>query len=414
MKRVLFSAILGLMFLPGYASAQSSIKQLFAFNCQPYPSELCADGAQPHSIFQSSDGNFYGVTNTSYAAHGTTVVAAGGTIFKITESGQITVLYTFKRNTATGWYDQGSNPAALVEASDGFLYGVASTGGPNGAAAGNVFKISKTGTGFQILQSFCTTCTNGGFPNSLVVGTDGNLYGTTGYGGTFPSSGICGSLGCGAVFRLTPPGTYTVLHRLNGTTESSVPLGVTQASDGNLYGTTGEFSVGTIFRVIPSNSQFATLYTFPSGTFPLNSLIQASNGLLYGTTRPTYATNNNFPVGIFTSTLEGAVETLQQINFPATKGFSVGPFLQASDGNLWTTSSSGGSTNWGTAFSVTLAGGLVDTLSFSTAVDVLPTGGVIQSKDGTLLGTTTNDGTNSQGGPAFGTIYTISGLPPKK
>jgi hypothetical protein len=333
----------------------------------------------------------------------------------MTEAGQLTVLYTFKTNPHTGFYDQGYFPAALVEGSDGFLYGVCSSGGPTSASAGTVFKLSKTGTGFQVLETFCTTCTTGGFPNSLVVGTDGNMYGTTTAGGFFHSSASagCQGVGCGVVFRLTPPGTYTVLHALNGTTESSIPLGVTQASDGNLYGTTGYFTTGTIFRVNPANSQFNTLYTFPAYIFPLNRLTQDSNGLLYGSTRPTNATHSSFAVTIFSSTLAGDVQNLQQINFPATKRFAVGPLLQASDGNLWTTSYVGGTSNGGEVFSVTTSGALVDSLSFSPAIGVQPVGGVTQAKDGTLFGTAAAKGTDSQGKLAYGTIYTIKGLPPR-
>ena len=108
MKQARFLAVLAGIFFATTTPAQSTINQLFAFACQPYPT--CPDGFQPGGIFQSSDGNFYGVTNGS-----------GGNIFKMTEAGQLTVLYTFKTNPQTGFYDQGYFPAALVEGSDGFL-----------------------------------------------------------------------------------------------------------------------------------------------------------------------------------------------------------------------------------------------------------------------------------------------------
>jgi hypothetical protein len=133
----------------------------------------------------------------------------------------------------------------LVEGSDGFLYGLNGYGGPNPSSAGTLFKISKTGTGFQVLQVFCTTCTTGAFPVNLTAGSDGNMYGTTQAGG-FISSTVCQNLGCGVVFRVTPPGTYTVLHALDGVKEANYPLGVILASDGNLYGTTGNFNPGTL------------------------------------------------------------------------------------------------------------------------------------------------------------------------
>ena len=237
------------------------------------------------------------------------------------------------------------------------------------------------------------------------------MYGTTGYGGSFP---YCPRLGCGVIFRLTPPGTYTVLHAFNGTTDSSLPLGVIQASDGNLYGAAGTFRPGTVFKFQLTNSQFTTLYDFPSGIFPLNRLTQASNGLLYGSTRPTNATNGSFVVTIFSSDLTGNVQNLQQLTLPAKKLFAVGPFLQATDGNLWNTSYVGGTSGLGVAFAVTPSGAMVDTLSFSSAVGASPTGGVIQATNGTLFGTASVDGTVNGQASAHGTVYMITGLPPKQ
>jgi hypothetical protein len=396
-----FTILFVLLCLSTTAHGQS-ISQLFAFACS---SSNCPDGTKPNSVIQASDGNLYGTTDGP----------AGGGIFKLTESGQITVLYTFKTNTKTGFYDQGYSPAGLAEGPDGFLYGVNSAGGPNSASSGTIFKISKTGTGFQVLETFCTSCTTGAAPNSIVAGTDGNLYGTTGYGGSFNSSSpYCPSLGCGVIFRLTPPGTYAVLHALNGTTESSLPLGVVQATDGNLYGTAGFFRPGTVFKFQLSNSQFSTLYNFPSGIFPLNRVTQASNGLLYGSTRPTNATNGSYVVTIFSTTTSGSEQDLQQLTLPAKKQFAVGPFLQATDGNLWNTSYVGGSSGLGFVFSITPSGGIVEELSLTPAVGVSPIGGVIQATDGTLFGAASADGTAPPGKTASGTVYKITGLPAKK
>jgi uncharacterized repeat protein (TIGR03803 family) len=399
-----------LMFLGLCLSASAfgqsvTLSQVFAFPCQSTTPWFCAGGAKPVALIQASDGNFYGTTETSYASHSNTVHITGGTIFKITPSGQFTLLHTFQPNPKTGYFDQGESANSLAEGSDGFLYGTAG-GGPNAYSAGVLFKISKSGTGLKVIESYCTTCATGGFPDNIIAGTDGNLYGTTSAGGTF----ACQGLGCGVVFRLTTSGTYTVLHSLNGTTDSQTPLGVIQASDGKLYGTTASTYTGTIFQVDPYTGQFTTMYSFPAGVHSLNVATQASNGLLYGVSR---LSNNTGPVTVYSSTLTGTVQNLVTLSFGSVKRLGIGPFLQASDGNLWSTSSAGGSSYFGTVFAVSTGGALAQDLSLDGTKGAYPVNGVIQTTGGTIYLTTTDRGTDSQGKEAFGTIATLTGLPPR-
>lgn len=395
------------LFLCTPSQAQSvTLSQLFAFPCQSTTPYFCVDGAKPVALIQASDGNFYGVTETSYASHSNTVHLAGGTIFKITPSGTLTVLYTFKQNTKTGYYDQGSIPNALAEGSDGYLYGTAGGGGPNAASAGTLFKIAKSGSGFQVIETYCTTCVTGGFPDNIVAGSDGNLYGTTSAGGTY----TCQGLGCGVVFKLTTTGTYTVLHSLNGTTDTQSPNGVIQASDGKLYGTTASTYTGTIFRVDPTTGQFTTIYNFPTANHSLDVATQASNGLLYGASR---LTNNTGPITVYSSTLAGSVHDLVTISFGSAKKIGIGPFLQASDGNLWSTSNSGGTSYYGAVFAVSTSGTVVQDLSLDGTKGAYPVAGVLQTTNGTIYVSMTDRGTDSQGNAAYGTIATLTGLPPR-
>jgi hypothetical protein len=394
MKRILF-LLLALSLTTAAHAQPFTISELFGFSC---PNGLCPDGSQPNALIQASDGNFYGV--------------AEPTIYKITAAGQVTVLYTFQQDKKTGLYDQGYLPVALVEGSDGFLYGLNSYGGPNPSSAGTLFKISKTGTGFQVLQVFCTSCTTGAFPDSLTVGSDGNMYGTTEAGGFISTTGVCQNLGCGVVFRITPPGTYTVLHALDGTNEANYPLGVIQASDGNLYGTTGNFNPGTLFRVNPTNGQFNSIYTFTSGVFPVNRLTQDSNGTLYGVSRST--SGRNF--ALFSSTLTGSVTNISSLPIPFAKGQDVGPLLQGTDGNLWTTAIYniyGYVNNYGEVLAVSPSGVPVHQLPLSGTNGANPVAGVIQATDGTLYGTASAKGTDAHGNAAYGTVFTITGLPAK-
>jgi uncharacterized repeat protein (TIGR03803 family) len=190
------------------------------------------DGEYPYAgLVQGSDGNFYG---TTYAG-GTNGV---GTVFRISPSGNETILHSF-----AGYPNDGQNPqAGLVQGSDGNFYGTTRAGGTN--HWGTVFRISPSGTETN-LHSFVGS-PDGKFPYAgLVQGSDGNFYGTTEEGGTN---------NYGTVFRISPSGTETNLHSFVGyPTDGRYPYGgLVQGSDGNFYGTTlsgGEGGNGTVFKL---------------------------------------------------------------------------------------------------------------------------------------------------------------------
>src|SRR3979411_2697709 len=159
---------------------KATINQLFAFPCPLLQSGVCSKGYAPNVLLQASDGNFYG------AAQLTTIGSSnpqGGTLFKITPTGQFTLLFTFSPDSS-GKYVNGDQPATgLVEGNDGFLYGVSFMGGSHDS--GVLFRISKSGKVFKVVHKFCSAanCADGGSPSSLVLGHDGSLYGTTASGG---------------------------------------------------------------------------------------------------------------------------------------------------------------------------------------------------------------------------------------
>jgi uncharacterized repeat protein (TIGR03803 family) len=177
---------------------------------------------------------------------------------------------------------------ALVQATGGNFYGTTLGGGANGW--GTVFKISPGGGPVKTLYSFCSQsgCTDGANPYAaLVQATDGNLYGTTRDGGANNQ---------GTVFRITPSGTLTTLYSFcsqSGCTDgTNTQAALVQGTDGNLYGTTyagGANSLGTIFKITPSGT-LTTLYSFCSqsncydGAYPEAGLVQDTNGNFYGTT----------------------------------------------------------------------------------------------------------------------------------
>src|SRR5262245_36442960 len=247
-------------------TSSGAITVLHSFN------SFLSEGAVPVAgLVQGSDGNFYGTTAVG-GQH------FQGTLFRIDATGNLTTLHSF-----SGSPNDGSNPVAgLVQGSDGNLYGTTPSGGAH--FQGIVCRISQGGGGFTVLHSFNGHPTEGGVPfAALVQGDDGDFYGTTAVGGAHVK---------GTVFKIDEAGTLTTLHSFNGSPgEGANPVGgLLQGSDGNFYGTTvlgGTHRRGTLFSIDATGS-FTTLHSFSGspneGALPFASLVQGSDGNLYGTT----------------------------------------------------------------------------------------------------------------------------------
>lgn len=188
------------------------------------------DGSQPVAgLVQGPNSNFFGTTINGGAF-------GAGTVFTITPSGALTTIYNF-----TGAAD-GANPAgSLVLGPNSRFYGT-TFGGGNGT--GTVFRIGIGGGGFLTLYTF-NGSGDGGFPEAgLILGTDGNFYGTTSAEGAF---------GGGTVFKITPGGALATLHNFSGLDGAAPEAGVVQGNVSNFYGTTsmgGTDNVGTVFSLI--------------------------------------------------------------------------------------------------------------------------------------------------------------------
>jgi len=241
-----------------------------------------SEGATPEApLIQGSTGAFYGTTQVGFGG------SAGGTLFKMTAVGAVTTLHSFLGPPTDGLFPF----APLVQASDGSFYGTTEDGGVNPCNCGMVFQMTPAGK-VKILFSFKGgNDVDGAKPDGgLVEGLDHRLYGTTTQGGAAPTH-------CGTVFAITTAGVLTTLHSFAGYPtpgDGCVPeAGLTLGSDGNLYGTTfagGSKSppcnCGTVFQIAPDGT-FRTLYSFTNGTDgrnPWGGLVQATNGLFYGTT----------------------------------------------------------------------------------------------------------------------------------
>ncbi len=240
----------------------------------------CTDGGFPYAgLVAGPSGNLYGTTEFG-GKHG------GGTVFEITPTGTLTTLYNFC--SASGCTDGESPDSGLVLAANGNFYGATFSGGVNGSY-GTIFKITPAGA-LTTLYSFCAQngCPDGKGPQAtLVQGAGGNLFGTTVFGG---------ASGDGTVFEISPTGMLTTLYSFcaeGGCADGKNPkAGLVLGSDGNLYGTTGgggNNGDGTVFR-ITSGGILTTLYSFCSqsgctdGDLPYSGLMQSTNGDFYGTT----------------------------------------------------------------------------------------------------------------------------------
>jgi uncharacterized repeat protein (TIGR03803 family) len=234
------------------------------------------EGVYPGSPpVQARDGNYYGTM--PYSNDGIN----DGVVYKLTSAGKYSVLYQFKFATGTNGY----NPLSpLILGSDGNFYGTTAAGGPtlsspcyqSVASCGTVYKMSTSGKP-TFLYDFVQS-SGAGPVGPLVQATDGNFYGTTAYGGDANSDGV--------VFKITSSGKYTNLHTFDGTDGKTPTAGLVQASDGNLYGVTsagGANGIGTLFK-ITTGGVFTKLVDFTSadGSTPQITLVQHTNGILYG------------------------------------------------------------------------------------------------------------------------------------
>jgi len=405
--------VLGLS-LSATANAQGSgtIKQLFAFTCTSgVNKETCPQGARPDIVLQASDGNFYGAAQVTDEGVSD---PQGGTLFKLTPGGKFTRLFTFTQGTSG--FLNGNNPVdGFVEANNGFLYGTTFNGGKQND--GVLFRISKTGTGFSVLHNFCSSanCADGSIPSGLLLGQDGNLYGTTMEGGSSVSP--CPSSGCGTIFRFEPTtGAFTVLHRLTTAADGLQPSGMIQATNGNFYGVSqgpdprDPSFVEYIFQFTPAG-EFTVQFKPPTFDTPISGLTQGANGNLYGAFENITAGEINF----FEVSTEGT-GFVAFTPFTALAGtLGIPSLFLASDGNLWDTNYTDSTAPMGSVFSINPQNGAVlQTFVFDGANGSLPEVGVIQAADGTFVGTTELAGTISGGSNEFAdsTVWTLdTGLP---
>jgi uncharacterized repeat protein (TIGR03803 family) len=268
-----------------------------------------------------------------------------GTVFKLDPAGTLTVLHNF-----TGGTD-GANPFAGVTLDGkGNLYGTAIYGGDlncgGGSGCGTVFRVDGSGK-FSVLYAF-TGGNDGGIPyvGSLLLDSAGNLIGTTIGGGTY---------GQGTIFKVHPDGSETTLYSFTGGRDGGEPYsGLIVDGQGNLKGTTlegGSAGIGTVFK-LSATGQEKVLYTFSQpadGEGDYGRLLLDTKGNLYGTT--TYGGTDGVGL-VFEISPDGTETVLHNFVESTDGGIPVGGLVMDSQGNLYGTAQVGGAHGVGTVFKI--------------------------------------------------------------
>lgn len=281
------------------------------------------------NLIQASDGLLYGMTYAGGSNH-------HGTLFYYDiEQGKDSVLINF--NTP----NEASPLGSLLQVNDSMLYGMTDSGGTFNE--GTLFSYNILTHKDSVLVSFADT--NGKYPSgNLIKATDGLLYGMTPLGG---------SNGTGVLFSYNLlTGKDSVLVNFNGANGSTAYGSLIQATNGLLYGMTrfgGGSGAGVIFSYNPVTGKDTVWVNFNgvNGSYPYGSLIQAANGLLYGMTYQGGGTNQGTLFSFSTST--GAYNLLVSLN--GTNGqYPHNSLMQATDGYLYGMVFRGGTSDNGVLF----------------------------------------------------------------
>jgi uncharacterized repeat protein (TIGR03803 family) len=314
-----------------------------------------------------------------------------GAIFKITPAGVLTVLHNVSTETVRSFQPF----SGLVLGTDGNFYGSATGGGS--AGAGTTFKMSPAGV-FTALHNF-GGAGNAGHPHGApVLGTDGSLYGTATDGGT---PGLCtfGNGGCGAIYKMSTTGANFKQLFLFDVTHGAIPATeLVQGTDGNFYGATdsgGAINWGEAFKITPAG-KITVLHSFPANSFTRPSgLIQANDGNFYGVAggglNNTGVVFKLTPAGVFT-----VLHDFCRLASCTDGRDPVGGLIQASDGNFYGTTYRGGLHNFGTIFRISGAGVYKVLYNFDNTTGATPISELVQHTNGIIYGDTElGGGTNT-------------------
>ena len=296
------------------------------------------------------------------------------------------VLHVFAGGTADGSHAVGG----LVLGPDGAFYGTTVNGGTT--ANGTVFRLG-TDNAFSVLYSFGGGAQGGEPTDSLVLGTDGNFYGTTQFGGYYDE---------GVLFQLTPAGVETVLVDFGGSYGAQPVSSLVLGADGNFYGTTlygGYNDKGVVFQYTATGA-FNVLFDFGNGygQQPVAPLTLGPDGNLYGSTQFGGLYGNGT---IFQITTAGSLTVLHDLLGDDGIDPQAGLTLLPGSTTFYGTASEGGVNGYGTVFEITTAGTFTKLHDFNGADGNYAQGALLYASDGNFYGTTFNGGDNEGDGTVF-------------
>lgn len=377
-----------LAFAQGQAKQATAYKEKVLFNFA-----TTADGLGPRGgLVQDSAGNLYGTTFTGGIFSSSCIITNGecGVVFKLDPSGNETVLHDF-----LGGSDGGGPWGSLVLDSQGNIYGTTSTGGSS-CQCGVVYELSPNGTE-TVLYTFNDSLDGFGPMAGLVRDQAGNLYGTTATGGVYQ---------LGSIFKIDASGNYSVLHSFaawDGLNLFYAPL--TMDAAGNLYGVAaygGSSGSGSVFKLNPTTGTLTVLYGFTlqqDGGFPSGSVALDSAGNIYGETYEGGNLGNLYGPGVvFKIEPTGRYSLLESFPGTGNGGSYDGGMIIDQSGNLYGTTSWDGTDHCGSVFEIPSSGHPTTLHNFTCGAD----GGgvwapVMEDAAGNLYGTAETGGSTGGG-----------------
>lgn len=403
--------------LPLQPASAEGLKTLYSFCAETN----CTDGASPEGgLLADAQGNLLGTTFGGGTQN-------AGTIFESTKTrhGYVTApLVSFDG-------DDGSEPyAGLVADRDGNLFGTTSAGGVDNDNGGTVFELAKTAHGYAstptVLYNFCsqTNCADGANPLArLLIDADGDLFGTTFYGGEQNEGTVFELEKTANGYAASPLILYSFCVQPNCGDGANPKSSLIFDAKGDLFGTTtrgGANGDGTVFEIAKTAVGYAPtptiLYSFcaqtncTDGSTPVGGLLADRQGDLFGTTSVGGSDNDGIVFEIAKTSSGYAAAPLTLVSFDGTNGANpMAALIADPQGDLFGTSRGDGFDNNGTVFEIKKTkGGYANAPTSLVVFDgkngSSPIGGLLAGKKGNLFGTTVAGGATEN---SEGTVFEI-------